>query len=116
VHAAAGGLGQAAVHLAQRAGAVVNATASTPEKKKTLMERFSIPAGRIFSSRHTLFVSQLLDRTGGRAVDVVLNSLAGHALTESWRCLAHLGRFVEIVKRDIRAFNRLTMEPFSRNV
>lgn len=116
VHAAAGGVGQAAVHLAQRAGMVVYATVSTPEKKKILMDRFGIPAARIFSSRHTLFASQILQRTGGRGVDVVLNSLAGHALAESWRCLAHLGRFVEIGKRDIRAFNRLPMEPFSRNV
>lgn len=116
IHAAAGGVGQAAVHLAQRAGATVYATVSTPEKKRVLMERFGIEAGRIFSSRHTLFASQIMQRTGGRGVDVVLNSLAGHALTESWRCLAHLGRFVEIGKRDIRAFNRLPMEPFSRNV
>ncbi|KAK7714826.1 putative PKS-like protein biosynthetic cluster [Diaporthe eres] len=116
IHAAAGGVGQAAVNLAQRAGATVYATVSTPEKKKILMERFGIEASHIFSSRHTLFASQIMQRTGGRGVDVVLNSLAGHALTESWRCLAHLGRFVEIGKRDIRAFNRLPMEPFSRNV
>ncbi|KAG6361100.1 hypothetical protein INS49_009324 [Diaporthe citri] len=116
IHAAAGGVGQAAVNLAQRAGAAVYATVSTPEKKRILMERFGVEAGRIFSSRHTLFASQVMQRTGGRGVDVVLNSLAGHALTESWRCLAPLGRFVEIGKRDIRAFNRLPMEPFSRNV
>lgn len=116
VHAAAGGVGQAAVYLAQRAGATVYATVSTPEKKKLLIDRFGIEASRVFSSRHTLFASQILQQTSGRGVDVVLNSLAGHALTESWRCVAHLGRFVEIGKRDIRAFSSLPMEPFSRNV
>lgn len=116
IHAAAGGVGQAAVYLAQRAGAIVYATVSTPEKKAILTERFGIDASHIFSSRHTLFASQILQKTNGKGVDVVLNSLAGHALTESWRCLAHLGRFIEIGKRDIRAFNNLPMQPFSRNV
>lgn len=116
IHAAAGGVGQAAVYLAQRAGATVYATVSTPEKKELLMDRFGIEAGRIFSSRHTLFASQILQQSRGRGVDVVLNSLAGQALTESWRCLAHLGRFVEIGKRDVRAFSALPMEPFARNV
>lgn len=116
IHAAAGGVGQAAVYLAKQTGATIYATVSTPEKKAILVERFGLDANHIFSSRHTLFVSQIDQKTGGKGVDVVLNSLAGHALSESWRCLAHLGRFVEIGKRDIRAFNNLPMQPFSRNV
>ncbi|KAK7747469.1 putative secondary metabolism biosynthetic enzyme [Cytospora paraplurivora] len=116
IYAAAGGMGQAAVHLAQRTGATVYATVSTPEKGNILIDRFGIEAGHISSSRHTLFTSQVLQRKGGRGVDVVLDSLAGQALAEIWRCLAPLGRFIELGKRDIRAFNRLPMEPFSRNV
>lgn len=116
IHAAAGGVGQAALFLAQRTGATIYATVSTPEKKALLTERFGIDARHIFSSRHTLFASQILQGTAGKGVDVVLNSLAGHALTESWRCLAPLGRFIEIGKRDIRAFNNLPMQPFTRNV
>lgn len=116
IHAAAGGVGQAAVFLAQQTGATIYATVSTPEKKAILVERFGLDASHIFSSRHTLFASQIYQLTGGKGVDVVLNSLAGHALSESWRCLAHLGRFIEIGKRDIRAFNNLPMQPFSRNV
>lgn len=116
IHAAAGGVGQAAIFLAQQTGATMYATVSTPEKKAILVERFGVDPSHIFSSRHTVFTSQIHRKTGGKGVDVVLNSLAGHALSESWRCLAHLGRFVEIGKRDIRAFNNLPMQPFSRNV
>lgn len=116
IHAAAGAVGQAAIQLAQRAGARVYVTVSTPEKKRLLMDRYGIEPGRFFSSRHTLFAQQIMQRTGGRGVDVVLNSLAGHALTESWRCLAAFGRFVEIGKRDMSTFKSLPMEPFLRNV
>ena len=39
--------------------------------------------------------------TGGRGVDVVLKSLAGEALRQTWHCLAWMGRFIEMGKRDI---------------
>ncbi|PNY29025.1 Polyketide synthase [Tolypocladium capitatum] len=116
IHAAAGAVGQAAIQLAQRTGARVYVTVSTPEKKKLLVDRYGIDPSHFFSSRYTRFAQQIMQRTGGRGVDVVLNSLAGHALAESWRCLAAFGRFVEIGKRDMSAFKSLPMEPFLRNV
>jgi NADPH:quinone reductase-like Zn-dependent oxidoreductase len=39
--------------------------------------------------------------TGSRGVDVVLNSLAGEALRQTWHCVAPFGRFIEIGKRDV---------------
>ncbi|XP_044721361.1 KR domain-containing protein [Hirsutella rhossiliensis] len=116
IHAAAGAVGQAAIQLAQRAGAAIYVTVSTPEKKKLLMDRYGIEPSHFFSSRHILFAQQLLQRTGGKGVDVVLNSLAGQALRESWRCVAPFGRFIEIGKRDASTFKALPMEPFLRNV
>ncbi|KAI0383268.1 hypothetical protein F5Y04DRAFT_269991 [Hypomontagnella monticulosa] len=116
IHAAAGAVGQAAIQIAQHVGATVLVTVSSPEKKELLVRRYGISPSHIFSSRHTAFSRDILQRTGGRGVDVVLNSLSGHALAESWRCLAPLGRFIEIGKRDINSFNSLPMEPFQRNV
>ncbi|KAI1772330.1 hypothetical protein F4818DRAFT_444554 [Hypoxylon cercidicola] len=116
IHAAAGAVGQAAIQLAQGIGAVVFVTVSTPKKKQLLMERYSIEASRVFSSRHLQFARQIMERTGGKGVDVVLNSLAGQALADTWRCMAAFGRFVEIGKRDISTFQNLPMEPFERNV
>lgn len=46
---------------------------------------------------------------------MVLNSLAGNALRETWDCLAHFGRFIEIGKRDITGNTRLEMAKFEHN-
>ncbi|KAF2012105.1 polyketide synthase [Aaosphaeria arxii CBS 175.79] len=116
IHSAAGGVGQAAIQIAQSIGAIIYVTVSTPEKKRLLMDRYGIAESHCFSSRHTFFAQQLMHNTTGRGVDVVLNSLTGLALTETWRCMAPLGRFVEIGKRDIAASKSLPMDPFERNV
>jgi acyl transferase domain-containing protein/NAD(P)-dependent dehydrogenase (short-subunit alcohol dehydrogenase family)/acyl carrier protein len=92
VHAAAGGVGQAAVALAKRAGAKVFATAS--EHKWPLLRDQGV--AHVMNSRCTDFADEVLRQTGSRGVDVVLNSLgAGHA-EASMRCLATGGRFVEL--------------------
>jgi len=52
---------------------------------------------------------------GGEGVDVILNSLAGDMLHESWKCLAPCGRFIDIGKRDMLLSGRLNMSGFVRN-
>jgi acyl transferase domain-containing protein/NADPH:quinone reductase-like Zn-dependent oxidoreductase len=116
IHSAAGAVGQAAIRIAQSVGAEIYVTVSTDEKKQLLIERYGLDSGHFFSSRHTAFAQQLMAKTAGRGVDVVLNSLSGLALTETWRCIAPLGRFIEIGKRDIAASKSLPMDPFERNV
>ena len=54
--------------------------------------------------------------TNGRRVDVVLNSLSGEALRETWHCIAMFGRFVELGKKDMVGNTGLDMAPFLRNV
>lgn len=54
--------------------------------------------------------------TGGRGVDVVLNSLSGEALRQSWLLVAPYGRFIELGKRDIVENSGLDMAPFIKNV
>ncbi|KAI9695597.1 MAG: Type I Iterative PKS [Bogoriella megaspora] len=116
IHAAAGAVGQAAIQLAQLAEAEIFVTVSSTAKKMVLVERYHIPEDHFFSSRKLAFGRQILRVTNGRGVDVVLNSLSGEALVESWRCMAYLGRFVEIGKRDIRSFQSLPMWHFVKNV
>jgi NADPH:quinone reductase-like Zn-dependent oxidoreductase len=116
IHSAAGGVGQAAIQVAQSIGAVIYVTVSTTKKKQLLMDRYGLESSHFFSSRQTSFAQQLMQKTAGRGVDVVLNSLSGLALTETWRCIAPLGRFIEIGKRDIAASKNLPMDPFERNV
>ena len=116
IHSAAGGVGQAAITLAQLVGADIYLTVSTEEKKNLLMETYGIPSDRFFSSRNPSFAMGIKRMTQGRGVDLVLNSLSGDLLKVSWECVAPLGRFVEIGKRDIESHARLSMSPFARNV
>jgi len=106
IHAAAGGVGSAAVELAERAGATIIATAGSAAKRAALRAR---GIAHVLDSRSLDFESQVRELTGGRGVDVVLNSLAGDAITASVGCLAGNGRFLEIGKREI-----WTQEQFGR--
>ena len=100
IHAAAGGVGIAAVQLARHLGAEVFATASPA--KWPAVRALGVPAGRIASSRTTEFEQAFRAATGGRGVDVVLDSLAGEFVDASLRLAAPGGRFIEMGKTDIR--------------
>ncbi|KAF6826616.1 polyketide synthase [Colletotrichum plurivorum] len=115
IHAAAGGVGQAAIMIAQRKGAEIFATVGSDEKKQLIMDQYGIPEDHIFSSRDTSFAKAVMRATNGQGVDVVLNSLAGEALRLSWHCLAKFGRFLEIGKADLFANTGLDMKPFLDN-
>ncbi|MEA5360343.1 SDR family NAD(P)-dependent oxidoreductase [Amycolatopsis sp., V23-08] len=98
VHSAASGTGLAAVHVARSLGARVLATAGTEEKREYLR---SLGVELVLDSRGPGFGDQVRRHTGGRGVDVVLNSLSGSAIAESLSALARYGRFVELGRRDI---------------
>ncbi|WP_240649380.1 type I polyketide synthase [Streptomyces sp. Z26] len=100
VHAAAGGVGMAAVQLARHLGAEVYGTAS-PGKWDTLRAS-GLDEGRIASSRDLEFEPKFLAATDGRGVDVVLDSLAREFVDASLRLLPRGGRFLEMGKTDIR--------------
>jgi NADPH:quinone reductase-like Zn-dependent oxidoreductase/ubiquinone/menaquinone biosynthesis C-methylase UbiE len=116
IHNAAGGVGQAAIMLAKHTGAEIFATAGTPEKREFIRQTFGIPSTHIFSNRDSSFVAKIQKMTNGKGVDVVLNSLAGRLLVDTWKCIGAFGRFVEIGKRDLESNHNLEMEPFTRNV
>ena len=100
VHAAAGGVGMAAVQLARHLGAEVFATAS--EGKWGVLRGLGLDDAHIASSRTVEFGERFLEGTGGRGVDVVLNSLAGEFVDASLGLLAGGGRFIEMGKTDVR--------------
>lgn len=116
IHSAAGGVGQAAIQIAQHLGAKVFATVGSISKRQELVDKFAIPESQIFSNRSRGFKQGLLRMTGGEGVDVILNSLSGEALLDSWDCIAKFGTFVEIGKSDIYRNSQLGMKPFERNV
>ena len=100
VHAAAGGVGMAAVQLAGYLGAEVWATAS-PEKWGVL-EGLGLDVSRVASSRSLEFGERFMRGTGGEGVDVVLDSLAGEFVDVSLGLLCRGGRFIEMGKTDVR--------------
>ncbi|KAK2781485.1 Type I Iterative PKS [Onygenales sp. PD_12] len=116
IHSGAGGVGQAAIILAQSIGAEIFTTVGSAEKKKFLMEVYKIDEQRIFFSRDISFAEGVRRATDGVGVDMALNSLAGDTLRATWECIAPFGRFVEIGKRDIVRNTRLEMIHFDRNV
>ncbi|WP_413098314.1 SDR family NAD(P)-dependent oxidoreductase [Streptomyces sp. Inha503] len=94
VHAAAGGVGMAAVQLARYWGCEVFATASPA--KQSVVAGMGVDPARIASSRTLDFGSVFPE------VDVVLNSLSGEFVDASMRLLGRGGRFVEMGKTDVR--------------
>ncbi|KAI0138104.1 hypothetical protein F4776DRAFT_663241 [Hypoxylon sp. NC0597] len=115
IHSAAGGVGIAAVQLAQSVSAEVFVTVSTSEKREILKPTFGLSDDRIFNSRNTEFGDQILAATNGKGMDVVLNSLVGDMMEESFRILADGGIMVELGKGDALDRNNLPMAPFDRN-
>ncbi|QMU69834.1 type I polyketide synthase [Streptacidiphilus sp. P02-A3a] len=101
IHAAAGGVGIAAVQLARYLGADVFGTASPA--KWPVLHRLGLSGERVASSRTVEFEEAFRAATGGAGVDVVLDSLAGEFVDASLRLAAGAGgRFVEMGKTDIR--------------
>ncbi|MEV4678391.1 SDR family NAD(P)-dependent oxidoreductase, partial [Actinomadura sp. NPDC049382] len=100
VHAAAGGVGMAAVQLARHLGVEVFGTASTG--KWVALRESGLDDEHIASSRTLEFEERFLSATGGRGVDVVLDCLAGEFVDASLRLLPRGGRFVEMGKADVR--------------
>ena len=111
IHGAAGGVGLAAVQIALSRGARVIGTAGTVEKA-TLLGVLGVEA--VYGSRSLGFADEIARDYGG--VDVVLNSLAGEAMTATLGLLKPFGRFVELGKRDFMANTLVGLRPFARNL
>jgi len=93
IHAAAGGVGSAAVQLAHQHGAQVIATAGTPEKLAKVEE---LGASHMVNYKSEDFVDAALAASGGRGVDVVLDFVGGTYWEKHAKCLANGGRCVVI--------------------
>ena len=93
IHAAAGGIGSAAVQLARQAGARVFATAGSDEKLALCRE---LGAEVAINYRKDAFDDLVNEATGGRGVDVVFDSVGGDVTVQSFRCMAFNGRLLTL--------------------
>ncbi|CAB9497944.1 Mycocerosic acid synthase-like polyketide synthase [Seminavis robusta] len=115
VHCATGGVGMAAVNIALKRGYRVIATCSAA-KRAYLKERTGLKDEMIGDSRSDRFVQTVMQATGGRGVDVVLNQLSGGLQVQSLRCLKAAGHFVELGKYDVLQNTAIGQGLLERNI
>lgn len=113
IHSATGGLGLAAIQVAQCQGAEIIATAGNPKKRRFLR---SLGIKHVYNSRNLDFADAVKRITKNKGVDVVLNSLSGEALREGLDALAPYGRFIEVGKRDIIENAQIPLRIFNRGI
>ena len=113
IHVATGGVGTAAVQLAQAAGAEIFATAGSPEKRQLLRD---LGVQHVMDSRSLSFADDVMRITKGAGVDILLNSLPGDFITKGLDIMAPYGRFLEIGKRDVYEDASIGMKALRRNV
>jgi acyl transferase domain-containing protein/NADPH:quinone reductase-like Zn-dependent oxidoreductase/acyl carrier protein len=98
IHAAAGGVGQAAIQIARAIGAEIWTTASNAKQDGLRAQGIE----HVFDSRNVNAVRAIREAAGPRGVDVVLNCLTGEFIDASLELLNPDGRFVELGKADLR--------------
>ncbi|TVP70860.1 MAG: SDR family NAD(P)-dependent oxidoreductase [Rhodobacteraceae bacterium] len=113
IHGAAGGVGLAAIQIAKQKGAIVIGTAGSPMKRRMLA---LLGVDHVLDSRSLAYADKVMDITGGKGVDVILNSLAGEAILKNLNILKPFGRFLEIGKRDLYDNSRIGLRPFRNNL
>ena len=96
VHGASGGVGTAAVELARSMQIRVFGTGGSPEGRQAVRE---LGADQVFNHKDSGYRQAILDATGGRGVDCILEMLANVNLGEDLRLLAPHGRVIVIGSR-----------------
>jgi len=91
IHAAAGGVGTAAVQIASEAGAEVFGTASTQEKLDLAAD---LGCDHPIQYTEEDFVDRVNEITDGEGVDLVLDGIGSETTTESLKATRHFGRMV----------------------
>ncbi len=113
IHGAAGGVGIAAIQYARYCGAEIFATAGSDEKRDFVR---LLGADHVMDSRSLAFADEIMEITQGKGVDIVLNSLAGEAITRNLAVLKPFGRFLELGKRDFYENSKIGLRPFRNNI
>ncbi|WP_299876191.1 type I polyketide synthase [uncultured Cocleimonas sp.] len=113
IHGAAGGVGIAAIQYARYCGAEIFATAGSDEKRDFVR---LLGADHVMDSRSLAFADEIMEITNGSGIDIVLNSLAGEAITRNLSILKPFGRFLELGKRDFYENSKVGLRPFRNNI
>lgn len=112
IPAASGGVGQAAIQLAQHVGATIFCTVSTAAKRQLLTDDYGIPPSHIFSSQSRSLKTGIMRLTNGEGVDVVLNLSGEEGLRDSLDCIKTLGTIIALGKSEMQRGSQLSMTAF----
>ncbi|MGW3135452.1 NADPH:quinone oxidoreductase family protein [Streptomyces sp. NPDC001139] len=93
VHAAAGGVGSAAVQLGKAAGATVIGVVGGAEKAAVARE---LGCDVVVDRKSEDVVAAVKEATGGRGADVIYDPVGGEAYTQSTKVVAFEGRIVVV--------------------
>ena len=115
IQSATGGLGLAAVQIAQSKGAEVFATVGTAEKARFLVDSMNIPSSHIFSSRDLSDLSRAVGMTRNRGFDVILSTAKGDMLYASVKALAPLGHLIDVGRMDVMDAKTIGLELFQKS-
>uniref|UniRef100_UPI0035AE2AD8 zinc-binding dehydrogenase n=1 Tax=Nitrosomonas sp. TaxID=42353 RepID=UPI0035AE2AD8 len=120
IHAGAGGVGHAAIQLAKLAGAKVITTVSSEEKAQFVK---NLGADCIVNYGTQDIVAEVLRCTGGKGVDIALDTVGPAVLQSCFRCVKPYGDVVTILqatvetdwsearKRNVRFSHELMLSP-----
>ncbi|KAI0198016.1 putative polyketide synthase [Astrocystis sublimbata] len=115
VESAAGSAGIAAIQLAKYLGLTIYVTVGSDAKKDFLINEFALEPSHIFRSRRQSLPEEVMRVTGGRGVDIILSTTQGDMMHETWRCIAPLGRFIDLGRTGVLGAEKLSLEIFKRN-
>ncbi len=115
IHEGSSEVGNAAIQIAKLADVEIFTTASTAVQRNFLASKFGLRKENILSSETNSICEDIMMATKGRGVDVVLSSLSGDLLHDSWNACAPHGRFIQLGKKDLVDAGKLDMDVFKRN-
>lgn len=108
IHHAANPTGQAAIVLSRHLGAgKIFLTASTPDERASLQQRWNIPAANIFSAEDLEGTPKMFTKAIGSGVDILLNCVPGQATDEISSLVAPFGHLIGVGNQDTRRTGRL---------
>jgi NADPH2:quinone reductase len=91
IHAAAGGVGTAALQIARHLGAIAYATVGSQAKMKVAEE---LGAEVVVNYSEDDFAAVIRNETNGAGLDVIFDSVGGKIMRKGWKLLAPMGRYV----------------------
>jgi NADPH:quinone reductase-like Zn-dependent oxidoreductase len=113
IHTATGSVGLSAIEVAKWLGAEIFVTAGTEKKREYLK---SIGFDAPMDSRSLDFADEIMERTNGEGIDVVLNTIAGEATKKGLELLRQYGHFLQIDLKDIAKNESIPLGAFTRNL